>query len=153
MAEIPYISFLDTVSEKKSFLPECLLYLALHVNGLDMYIEQIERRHNKSRLDRRAKHLVMLSVLRRELQIYCQVYSAIKERRYNDAILLIRYKVYTKEERLKYFLEMSLKNKLNYRMSKCKTFKRRGMGFEQAVGILKKMEDQVEKCWSKIINK
>lgn len=143
---------LNTESETRSFLPECQLYLALHIHYLDMHIKQIQRRQAKVKLDRRTSYMSILSMLRRESHIYGELYSAIKERRYNDAFLLVKHKVNTKEERINYFVQMGIENRLQYRLTKCKMFKRRAATFEKVVNILKKLSNHVETCWSNILN-
>lgn len=146
-------SFLNLIPDRKSFLPENLLYISLHIYYLDMHIRYVKRKlSRKPKDEKELQFSTMLSVLTPEIQTYTELYKAIKAKAYHDAMLLVKYKIGNKEERLQHYFNLARQHKQQYRVLRCTMFKRKAIGYKKAWTIIDKMGDHVECCWDNILN-
>lgn len=145
-------SFLDGIKEKKPFLRECLLYLGMHINYLDIQILRVEKKYFTPDIENELKYFTILTILRLEHDTYTKLYKQIQNNHYYEALSLLLVRLGNRDDSMMYYLRSATKAKEDYRITGRKGLKHISQGYEKVVKILIAMGAHVEEGFSNIVN-
>lgn len=144
--------FLDAIPDKKPFVPECSLYIGMHINYLNIHIERTEKKYFKKNIDNEMKYFTILSVLRPELKVYSRLYKYVREGKTKDAIILLLEKVYNREACILHYIGTANRAREDYRLTRKEEIKHMAQGYKKVVLILANMGNRVEKWFTDVVN-
>lgn len=136
----------------KPFLPECLLYLSLHIKYIESHIENVEKKYVNDSMEQDLKYFTIFLALRSELKVYRTIYRNIREKKYWEAMVPLRQRVCKRKENLKYYKNAAKLAKREYEATRSEAMKYISQGYKKVYKILSNMSSHVEKEFSFIIN-
>lgn len=145
-------SFLNGIVTKKSFLPECLLYIGMHVNYLDIQMLRAEKKYFTPNSENELKYFTILTILRMEHNLYTKLFKLVQNNHYYEALSFFSARMSNRDECLLYYLRSSRKAKVEYRLTRRKGMKYISQGYEKVVKILITMTAFVEEEFYNVVN-
>lgn len=145
-------SFLNSLPEKKPFQSECLIYLGMHINFLDVHIKKVEKKYFRRDIENELKYFTMLSILHSELKMYSNLYRDVQEGKHTEALRLLKQRISNRRHTLRFFRSIARGTREEYLATGNKGVKYISQGYEGIVKILSKMSIYVEKGFSNVVN-